>query len=89
MHAPSGRWGAGARFGPYLGARLVGPRIGSPPQFMRRGRGRGGGSMVLAGKRARTQTDVEDEQSKDGLTLISWNLEGCADDGRKERTEVH
>ena len=55
---------------------------------MQRASGRGSGSMVIGRKRAQTQIDEQHAQSTDGLTLISWNLEGLAPDQLLLRTEV-
>lgn len=55
---------------------------------MQRASGRGSGSVVIGRKRPRTQIDEQHAQSMDGLTLISWNLEGLAPDQLLLRTEV-
>ena len=49
---------------------------------------RGGGTMVLAGLPCKKMQPDSAAMSKEGLTVLSWNLEGLAEDELDARTRV-
>ena len=49
---------------------------------------RGGGTMVLAGLPRKKMQPDSAAMSKEGLTVLSWNLEGLAEDELDARTRV-